>query len=416
MEQVEAVLECAAFAPISEDEMAFALEKNRSALIQYATSKLKLDIMSAEDLVQDLSLKLLLKRHQYNPENGNIRAFLFKVLKNLFINTTRAKNAQVLKGTISNEKDDGEHKSFLWEGVDDDFDFAIGFNYELIKKSIAILPGNFGKALTGLGNGDTYEELAEMLAIPIGTVRSVINRGRVMLANSLHNSGIIDANGLGRSLYMLNTDVAKNKKVREHMAATIQISNKMLGCVNEGSKKTELSCLPTGQSNLKFEVIQNYNPMEHILKLKSSTSDRLREVDAELAGIVKKKTELESERGMLSETLSFFAGLNEKTVKPERGSYAGKPAKAGINRVSPEDSKRREQEILDVLANSSKELTVSEIFYIAAGVKGSYWETQKDRREESLTILRFNIPVMAKSGKIKRIQGASAREVFYAAK
>lgn len=147
--------------------------------------RLTFDEDDAKDLVQDTYLKAF--RFINSFERGtNAKAWLFRILKNSFINEYRKKSKQPAKvdynevASYYNPDDAGEGMTDLrLETVQ----HMIG---DEITGALNALPVNFRTVII-LGDleGFTYEEMAKILDIPIGTVRSRLHRARNMLREKL---------------------------------------------------------------------------------------------------------------------------------------------------------------------------------------------------------------------------------------
>lgn len=148
--------------------------------------KLTLDEENANDLVQETFLKAF--RFASSFERGtNAKAWLFRILKNSFINEYRKKSkkpAQVDYNEVENfyNSDDVDHSA------------TIDLRSETMQDRIGDEVAN---ALNSLGidfriviilcdlEGFTYEEMSKILDIPIGTVRSRLHRARNLLKDKL---------------------------------------------------------------------------------------------------------------------------------------------------------------------------------------------------------------------------------------
>lgn len=154
----------------------------------------------AEDLVQDTILKAFRFFHRY--ESGtNIKAWLFKILTNTFINSYRKKSRERDQLGIA-ESDAVLERSALPEawgnlpGPEQAF-FANTVSDE-VKRAIEELPVDFRMAVLLRDLEDfSYQEIADMLDCPLGTVMSRLYRGRRMLQKRLHDyavrEGYVDA-------------------------------------------------------------------------------------------------------------------------------------------------------------------------------------------------------------------------------
>lgn len=148
--------------------------------------RLTFDEDDAKDLVQDTYLKAF--RFINSFERGtNAKAWLFRILKNSFINDFRKKSKQPAK------VDYNEIESY-YNSDDVDANITTDLRVETVQHMIGdeisgalnVLPVDFRTViiLSDL-EGFTYEEMAKILDIPIGTVRSRLHRARNMLKEKL---------------------------------------------------------------------------------------------------------------------------------------------------------------------------------------------------------------------------------------
>ena len=140
------------------------------------------DETEAQDLVQDAYLRAYRFFNKFE-KGTNFKAWLFKILKNIYINKYRKESKMPQMVDISNIEASGDlattatpEDEIFDELLDDDVTIAID-----------ALPEEFRLAiiLSDL-EGFAYKEVAEILDIPIGTVMSRLHRGRRLLRNSLH--------------------------------------------------------------------------------------------------------------------------------------------------------------------------------------------------------------------------------------
>ncbi len=141
----------------------------------------------ADDLVQETYFKAWRFWDKFQ-EGSNCRAWLFKIMTNIFINNYRAKA--------------WTPQTVDLEDVDDDFLFgqlsALGpsenpeetfFNKVFdddVKKAIEELPEDFRLVVVlSFLEGFSYQEIADIVDLNIGTVKSRLHRGRKLLQKSL---------------------------------------------------------------------------------------------------------------------------------------------------------------------------------------------------------------------------------------
>ena len=148
--------------------------------------RLTFDEDDAKDLVQDTYMKAF--RFINSFERGtNAKAWLFRILKNSFINEFRKKSKQPAKVDY-NEVESYYNSDDAGENLTTDLrvetvQHMIG---DEITGALNALPVDFRTViiLSDL-EGFTYEEMAKILDIPIGTVRSRLHRARNMLREKL---------------------------------------------------------------------------------------------------------------------------------------------------------------------------------------------------------------------------------------
>ena len=143
----------------------------------------------AEDLVQETYIRAFRFKDQFTP-GTNLKAWLFRILTNTFINTYRRKQSQ----PEFTELDDVDEFS-LYKRMSDlkvssasgdpETEFLNGLVDSEVKDALMELPEKFRQVVLLDTEGFSYKEIAEMLDIPIGTVMSRLHRGRKFLQKRL---------------------------------------------------------------------------------------------------------------------------------------------------------------------------------------------------------------------------------------
>jgi RNA polymerase sigma-70 factor (ECF subfamily) len=129
----------------------------------------------AEDLVQETYLKAYRFWESYE-QGTNIRAWLFRILKNSYINRYRRD---------AREPDTVEYVETDGSSGDQESPFAVLLDDE-ITEAIASLPVEFRTVVILCDiEGLTYVDVAEFMQSPVGTVRSRLHRGRLLLREAL---------------------------------------------------------------------------------------------------------------------------------------------------------------------------------------------------------------------------------------
>ncbi|MCA8961868.1 MAG: sigma-70 family RNA polymerase sigma factor [Planctomycetes bacterium] len=145
----------------------------------------------AEDLVQDTYLQAFSKFDTYEA-GTNCKAWLFRICKNLYIDRFRAERRRPPHqefGPVEPLRHDTDRGTRELErrGIDDESIFLDLFGDE-VNRFLQELPDEFRRALLLCDlEGLTYQEIANVLDVPIGTVRSRISRGRSILREKLED-------------------------------------------------------------------------------------------------------------------------------------------------------------------------------------------------------------------------------------
>ena len=144
----------------------------------------------AEDLVQETYLKAY-RGYERFQEGTNLKAWMYRILTNSYINRYRAKQRRPDETDISDVEDMYLYRRLGGEqsdvGTSAEEAFLNSVTDSTVKAAIEALPENFRMAvLLADVEGFAYKEIAEILDIPIGTVMSRIHRGRKALEKQLH--------------------------------------------------------------------------------------------------------------------------------------------------------------------------------------------------------------------------------------
>ena len=139
------------------------------------------DSHDAEDLVQETYLKALRSFASFQP-GTNFRAWMFRILRNNFL-SSRSKLERRMTVAMDSEEDGPEL------AVDTETPETIlmsRFNSQLMRRAIDDLPVQYREALLLCEVEEmSYQEIAEILTIPIGTVMSRLARARKAVRESL---------------------------------------------------------------------------------------------------------------------------------------------------------------------------------------------------------------------------------------
>jgi RNA polymerase sigma-70 factor, ECF subfamily len=139
------------------------------------------DSNDAEDLVQETYLKALRSFTSFQ-SGTNFRAWIFQILRNNFL-SSRSKLERRMTVAMDSEEDGPEL------AVDTETSETIlmnRFNSQLVQRAIDDLPVHYRETLLLCEVEEmSYQEIAEILTIPIGTVMSRLARARKSVRDSL---------------------------------------------------------------------------------------------------------------------------------------------------------------------------------------------------------------------------------------
>jgi len=148
--------------------------------------RLTRSVEEGEDLVQETYLKAFRHYHQFT-EGTNLRAWLFRILKNTFINGYRRRRNRPQMLDFDELRDSAD-------GVDTGIAVAPDPEIEMIgdeldhevRDALMALPHHYRMAVLMVDlQGLSYQEVADALAVPIGTIMSRLYRGRKKIEHAL---------------------------------------------------------------------------------------------------------------------------------------------------------------------------------------------------------------------------------------
>ncbi len=171
----------------SEQQHAFEREAlpHTELLYNYAL-RMTNNLADADDLLQETFLKAYRFWDKYE-QGTNIRAWLFRIMKNSYINRYRKETKepatveyQEVENFYTSIRDEttpspDAQENMIGNLLDDD-----------VASAVADLPEDFRTVVILCDiEGLSYDEIAEFVDIPLGTVRSRLHRGRKLLRDRL---------------------------------------------------------------------------------------------------------------------------------------------------------------------------------------------------------------------------------------
>lgn len=179
MESDERLLENA----VHGDEESFtALYRRRNGPAYRFALHMSGDATVAEDVTQEVFLALLETGKRFDPLRGNLLSFLYGIARNQVLRRIETKRAQGLPQELGDVED--ATTGDLLE------DLKRRETVEHVRRAVLSLPPLYREVVVLCDlEGTSYEEAAEAINCPVGTVRSRLSRGRTLLAQKLAPAG-----------------------------------------------------------------------------------------------------------------------------------------------------------------------------------------------------------------------------------
>jgi RNA polymerase sigma factor (sigma-70 family) len=154
------------------------LLKNADFLKPFAIN-LTRDTEAANDLYQETLYKALANQEKYNA-GTNIKAWLFTIMRNIFINNYRRKAKQkTILDSTPNDFLINQNQAIVPNAAESDM------RIKEIKKAIQQLPEIFKTPFLLYFDGYKYNEIADVLHEPLGTIKSRIHFARKLLKEQI---------------------------------------------------------------------------------------------------------------------------------------------------------------------------------------------------------------------------------------
>jgi len=168
-------------------QAAALLEPLIPALRRYAFA-LTRDHAGADDLVQD-TLERAITRWVLRSADPDLRAWLFAILHNRFIDMQRSRRRRPLHDTLDEEADAAAAPPAQEGGL---------LGRDMLAQLAALSPDHQAVLLLVGVEGMAYADVAQVLGVPVGTVMSRLSRAREQFRRLLDGERLPMAPGLRR--------------------------------------------------------------------------------------------------------------------------------------------------------------------------------------------------------------------------
>lgn len=167
-----------------------------------AAMKMTRNPQDAQDLVQETFLKAYSAFSSFQ-EGTNLKAWLYRIMTNSYINTYRKKQREPYLGVVEELEDwqlGGAESTTAMSAKSAEAEAIDRTPDTVVTHALNELPEDFRMAVYLADvEGFSYQEIADIAEVPIGTVMSRLHRGRARLRKSLGEYAGEQGVGLGKN-------------------------------------------------------------------------------------------------------------------------------------------------------------------------------------------------------------------------
>ncbi len=166
-----------------EEDAFTALYRRRQAAVYRFALQMTGNVVIAEDVTQEVFMELIEHGQRFDPSRGALASFLYGVARNMVLRRIEKDRAPTRESAHETGRDPIEECA----GEEDVLaDLTRRETIEQVRRAVLSLPPVYREAVVLCDLQDvSYEDAAQALDCPVGTVRSRLNRGRSMLAQKL---------------------------------------------------------------------------------------------------------------------------------------------------------------------------------------------------------------------------------------
>lgn len=166
-----------------EEALAEAYRRHAGAVFGLA-KRLLVDAAMAEEIVQEVFLRIWNQPEKFDPERGTLRSYLLAQCHGRSVDMLRSDTSRRLR-------EERDARRTAEKGYDLEHEVVDLSVAERVKEALATLPEMEREAIAlAYFGGHTYREVADMLEAPEGTVKSRIRSGLKHLRTELVGAGL----------------------------------------------------------------------------------------------------------------------------------------------------------------------------------------------------------------------------------
>jgi len=167
-----------------QEALAEAYRRHAGAVFALAR-RLLADATLAEEVVQEVFVRLWDAPDRFDPDRGSLRSFLLANCHGRSVDLVRSEHSR-------RAREEREHRARAESGYDLEHEVEDLVVADEVKGALAELPTDERRAIElAYFGGHTYREVATLLAAPEGTVKSRIRSGLRRMQRSLSESGVL---------------------------------------------------------------------------------------------------------------------------------------------------------------------------------------------------------------------------------
>lgn len=140
----------------------------------------------SEDITQDVFIEFMRDAHQFDPGKGTVAGYLFGIARHKVLR--RIQRERLLISINDDEPGEIEKNEYFQQNGDRDplEQLSRRETIDSVRQAVLALPVHYREVVVLCNLHEMrYEQAAEIIGIPVGTVRSRLNRARAMLADRL---------------------------------------------------------------------------------------------------------------------------------------------------------------------------------------------------------------------------------------